>query len=94
MNKISNQYAAMPSVHCAWALWCACALVPRLRRRWAKVLAALYPVATVTSIVVSATTTCSTVAGFLALGLGYVLARVHAGGEPVPDDQSRRALTT
>ena len=54
------------------------ALVPRLRRRWAKVLAALYPVATVTSIVVSATTTCSAVAGFLALGLGYVLARVHA----------------
>ena len=29
MKKISNQYAAMPSVHCAWALWCACALVPR-----------------------------------------------------------------
>ena len=25
VSKISNQYAAMPSVHCAWALWCACA---------------------------------------------------------------------
>ena len=31
VNKISNQFAAMPSVHCAWALWCACALVPRLQ---------------------------------------------------------------
>ena len=29
VSKISNQFAAMPSVHCAWALWCACALVPR-----------------------------------------------------------------
>ena len=47
VKKISNQYAAMPSVHCAWALWCACALVPRLRHLWAKVLAALYPVMTV-----------------------------------------------
>ena len=23
VNTISNQFAAMPSVHCAWALWCA-----------------------------------------------------------------------
>ena len=31
-----------------WALWCACALVPRLKHWWAKSLAALYPVLTVT----------------------------------------------
>ena len=54
VSKISNQFAAMPSVHCAWALWCACALVPRLKHVWAKVLAALYPVTTVTVIVVTA----------------------------------------
>src|SRR5262249_8674455 len=53
VNKISNQFAAMPSVHCAWALWCACALVPRLRHTWAKVLAVLYPVCTVTAIVLT-----------------------------------------
>jgi len=99
VSKISNQYAAMPSVHCAWALWCACALVPRLRRRWAKVLAALYPVATVTSIVVSANHyILDAVAGFAVLGLGYVLARgfTRAGrGAPVPDQSlPPRALTT
>jgi hypothetical protein len=100
VNKISNQYAAMPSVHCAWALWCACALVPRLRRRWAKLLAALYPVATVTSIVVSANHyLLDAVAGFMVLGIAYLTARAftHAGrGLAVPDDQSlsRRALTT
>ena len=51
MKKISNQYAAMPSVHCCWALWCACALVPRLKHTWAKWLAALYPALTVSVIV-------------------------------------------
>jgi hypothetical protein len=88
VNKISNQYAAMPSVHCAWALWCACALVPRLRRRWAKVLAGLYPVATVTAIVVSANHyLLDAVAGFAVLGIGYLTARAftRAGrGAPVP----------
>ncbi len=33
MKNISNQFAAMPSVHCCWALWCACALVPRPQAR-------------------------------------------------------------
>ncbi|MFI5045780.1 MAG: phosphatase PAP2 family protein [Acidimicrobiia bacterium] len=88
VNKISNQYAAMPSVHCAWALWCACALVPRLRRRWAKLLAGLYPVVTVTAIVVSANHyLLDAVAGFAVFGIAYVLARTftRAGrGEAVP----------
>jgi hypothetical protein len=86
VNKISNQFAAMPSVHCAWALWCACALVPRLRHTWAKVLAALYPVSTVTVIVVTANHYfLDAVGGFFVLGVGYVLARLftRAGRGPI-----------
>jgi hypothetical protein len=87
VSKISNQFAAMPSVHCTWALWCACALVPRLKHGWAKVLAALYPVATVTVIVVTANHyVLDAAAGFIVLGIGYVAARIltHAGrGAPV-----------
>lgn len=76
VNKISNQFAAMPSVHCAWALWCACALVPRLKHWWAKALAAVYPVTTVTAIVITANHYfLDAPAGFLALGIGYVAAR-------------------
>jgi hypothetical protein len=85
VNKISNQYAAMPSVHCAWALWCACALVPRVKHVWAKALAALYPVCTVTAIVVSANHyIIDAPAGFVALGCGYAAARVvtRAGRGP------------
>jgi PAP2 superfamily len=88
VNKISNQYAAMPSVHCAWALWCACVLVPRLRQRWAKILAGLYPVLTVTVIVLTGNHyLLDAVGGFAALGIGFLLARrfTRAGqGPPVP----------
>ena len=35
METISNQYAAMPSLHIAWAIWCTVALYPVLHRRWA-----------------------------------------------------------
>ncbi len=87
-NKISNQFAAMPSVHCAWALWCACALVPRLKHVWAKVLAACYPVFTVTAIVLTANHYfLDAVGGFVALGIGYVVARAatRAGRLPVHD---------
>src|SRR5439155_932089 len=85
VNKISNQFAAMPSVHCAWALWCACALVPRLKHVWGKVLAVIYPVATVTVIVVTANHYfLDAVGGFLVLGVGYVAARIvtRAGRGP------------
>ncbi len=76
VNKISNQFAAMPSVHCAWALWSACALVPRLRRTWAKLLAGFYPVVTVTAIVLTANHYfLDVVGGFGVLGCGAVLAR-------------------
>jgi len=85
VNKISNQFAAMPSVHCAWALWCACALVPRLRQPWAKVLAAVYPAVTVTAIVLTANHYfVDALAGFAVFGVGYAVARAatRAGRRP------------
>ena len=53
MQKVSNQYAAMPSLHFGWSTWCAVVLVPTLRRTWLKVLAAIYPVLTLFAIVVT-----------------------------------------
>lgn len=92
MAKISNQYAAMPSVHCAWALFCACALVPRLRHRGAKVLAGLYPVLTVVAIVLTGNHYwLDAVGGFAIFGIGYVGGRLftRAGrGQPVGDASS------
>ncbi|MDQ1533439.1 MAG: hypothetical protein QOF28_1200 [Actinomycetota bacterium] len=75
VSKISNQFAAMPSVHCAWALWCACVLVPHLKHPVARAAAALYPVLTVTVIVLTANHYfLDAVGGFAALGIGYTIA--------------------
>jgi hypothetical protein len=88
VSKISNQFAAMPSVHCVWALWCACVVVPRAKRDWVKVLLVLYPVGTVLAIVLTGNHyVLDAVGGFAVLGVGYALARTftRAGrGAPVP----------
>ena len=54
MESISNQYAAMPSLHVAWAIWCTVALYPVLQRRWARWAIVAYPVLTLFAIVVTA----------------------------------------
>ena len=34
LKDVSNQYAAMPSLHIGWSTWSALVLAPMLRRRW------------------------------------------------------------
>ena len=51
-DSLVNLYAAMPSLHVAWAAWCAAAIVAATRGRW-RHLAWLYPAAT--TVVVLAT---------------------------------------
>ncbi|MEK7296129.1 MAG: phosphatase PAP2 family protein [Actinomycetota bacterium] len=51
---LSNQYAAMPSLHVGWASWCAFALWPLTRKRWMRVALLLYPAITLIGIVVTA----------------------------------------
>jgi PAP2 superfamily len=80
MKDVSNQYAAMPSLHMAWSLWCACVLVPRLRHGWAKALAAAYPMMTLVAIVVTANHYfLDAVGGALTLLVGYLIAQVVSG---------------
>ena len=85
--KVSNQYAAMPSVHICWATWCAVALVPRLKHRAWKVLAFVYPFITLVVIVITANHYILDAAGGLAIFLiGWYLSGVftRAGrGKPI-----------
>jgi len=74
MHKISNQYAAMPSLHFGWSAWCALVLITTLPRTWMKVIAVLYPLATTFSIVVTANHYwLDAVGGAVALSIGYGL---------------------
>ncbi len=52
--RVSNQFAAMPSVHIAWSTWCALAMVPRLQHRAQRILAGSYPFVTLLVIVITA----------------------------------------
>ena len=74
MHKISNQYAAMPSLHFAWSLWCACAILPAVRLLWSKLLAGLYPLVTLAAIVITANHfIIDAVAGAAVLGVGWLV---------------------
>jgi hypothetical protein len=52
--KDDNQVAAMPSLHIGWSTWCAVALLPVLRRRWAKAAVVAYPFLTLLTVMVTA----------------------------------------
>jgi hypothetical protein len=76
MAKVSNQFAAMPSMHIGWSTWCALVLVPMMRRRWAKVLVGAYPLMTLFVIIVTANHYwIDGLGGLLCLGVGFLLAR-------------------
>jgi len=70
--KASNQYAAMPSLHLAWAVWCGVTIATLSRRRWVKALAVAYPLITFFVIIGTANHFLADAAGgVLAIGLGY-----------------------
>jgi hypothetical protein len=84
-SKISNQYAAMPSVHVAWATWCACVFAPRVEQRWARALAISYPISTVVVIVITANHyVLDAVGGLVIFAVGFGLANTftRAGRRP------------
>jgi hypothetical protein len=47
----SNQYAAMPSMHIGWSLWCGLVLWHLAKHRWVRILGMLYPLATLFVII-------------------------------------------
>jgi hypothetical protein len=74
MSKVSNQFAAMPSLHFAWSSWCVFALWPALKRPLAKAALLVYPVLTLFCIVVTANHyVLDAVGGAAALLIGFPL---------------------
>ena len=100
MKAISNQFAAMPSLHCGWAFWGTAVFFPRVRSWWAKGLAVLYPVATIYVVVITGNHYVLDAVGGLAIFVvGYWIARLvtRAGRRPVapgtdPSDPSDRTV--
>ncbi|GAB2845502.1 phosphatase PAP2 family protein [Streptomyces deserti] len=77
LGGMTNQYAAMPSLHVGWALWCGVVLWRYGGTRTAKVAGVVYPL--VTTIVVMGTANhyfLDAVAGAAVMGAGLLLAPV------------------
>ncbi len=84
-TSLVNLYAAMPSLHVAWAAWCALAVIAASRGRW-RHLAWLYPAATTLVVLASANHFVLDAAGGLVLaGLGML-----AAGRPAVTFSRRR----
>lgn len=72
--RVSNQFAAMPSLHFAWSTWSALVLFPILTHTWAKALVVMYPLCTLFAIVVTANHyVLDAAGGAVVLGLGAVV---------------------
>ncbi|MFE7560057.1 phosphatase PAP2 family protein [Kitasatospora sp. NPDC057500] len=75
-THVSNQFAAMPSMHIGWSTWCGLTIFFLARRTWVRVLGLLYPVATLVVIVATANHFwMDAVGGLLCLLVGYLAAR-------------------
>ncbi|MBC2873864.1 MULTISPECIES: phosphatase PAP2 family protein [Streptomyces] len=74
LADVSNQYAAMPSMHIGWSVWCGVTIALLARWVWVRVLGALYPVATLAVIVSTANHFwLDAVGGLLCLAFGFAV---------------------
>lgn len=99
LKNMSNQYAAMPSMHIGWSLWCGLTIFALASVPWVRVLGLLYP--TLTLVVIVATANhfwLDAVGGMICLAFGYTVARLWYGSLPyalpqlVPETPRRRSL--
>ncbi|KUO23094.1 phosphatase PAP2 family protein [Streptomyces dysideae] len=77
LKNMSNQYAAMPSMHIGWSVWCGMTIFALATVPWVRILGLLYPTATLVVIVATANHFwLDAVGGMLCLAFGFALARV------------------
>jgi hypothetical protein len=80
VSGVSNQYAAMPSVHIVWSAWSGLTVAFLARHTWVRVLGVCYPLATFTVILGTANHfLADAVAGAATLALGFLIQRLLIG---------------
>jgi hypothetical protein len=94
LGAMTNQLAAMPSLHVGWALWCAWVVFTLTERRWVRIAAIAYPIGTALVVVGTANHyVLDAVAGVLVMLIGiHVVGRLpqvirlpEQRGAPVDD---------
>ncbi|MFI8187819.1 phosphatase PAP2 family protein [Streptomyces sp. NPDC085946] len=83
LKNMSNQYAAMPSMHIGWSLWCGLTIFALATVPWARVLGLLYPAVTLVVIVATANHFwLDAVGGLACLAFGFAVAWTWYGSLP------------
>ncbi|MEU1176365.1 phosphatase PAP2 family protein [Streptomyces sp. NPDC005820] len=83
LKHMSNQYAAMPSMHIGWSLWCGLTIFALAKLPWVRILGLLYPAATLLVIVATANHFwLDAVGGIICLAFGFTVAALWYGTLP------------
>ncbi|MGK2319884.1 phosphatase PAP2 family protein [Gordonia rhizosphera] len=91
-ESFTNQFAAMPSLHAGWAIWCGLMIVLHARRTWVRVVGVLYPIVTVFVVVGTAN---HYLLDVVAVGVAIAVAWVVVGlpRRQAAETAERRAVT-
>ncbi|WP_020122211.1 phosphatase PAP2 family protein [Streptomyces canus] len=95
-DTLSNQFAAMPSLHFAWALMVAIGLIVATRSRWRR-LWLLHPLVTLVVIVGTANhywMDAIVATALLGIALAVIRPQTSSGGTPIPLRSPKRTATT
>ncbi|MFI6204852.1 phosphatase PAP2 family protein [Streptomyces sp. NPDC051041] len=80
LTALTNQYAAMPSLHFGWSLWCGLAVAVIAPKWWMKAAGLLHPLFTVSAIVATGNHwVLDAVGGALVVGAGFGLTYLLQG---------------
>ncbi|MEU6917189.1 bifunctional glycosyltransferase 87/phosphatase PAP2 family protein [Streptomyces olindensis] len=80
LTALTNQYAAMPSLHFGWSLWCGVVIAVLAPRWWMKALGLLHPLFTASAIVATANHwVLDAAGGAVVVGVGFALTYALSG---------------
>jgi hypothetical protein len=80
LTALTNQYAAMPSLHFGWSLWCGVVIAVMAPKWWMKALGLLHPFFTVSAIVATGNHwVLDAVGGAAVVGAGFGLTYLLQG---------------
>ncbi|WP_328544848.1 bifunctional glycosyltransferase 87/phosphatase PAP2 family protein [Streptomyces europaeiscabiei] len=93
LTELTNQYAAMPSLHFGWSLWCGLTIAIVAPKVWMKVLGLLHPFFTVLAIVATGNHwILDAVGGAAVVGVGFGLTYLLTGPRTTGPRQGRGEL--
>lgn len=93
LGGLTNELAAMPSLHVGWALWCAWVVGTLARRRWVRLAAVGYAVGTALVVVGTANHyLLDAVAGAAVVVVGIVVTRPRQDGKRISAEPASASL--